>query len=153
MWDRLFSGDCFSRLPKQGGSFDSVHIHTPECSHHVHTPSRAGSPSAAECDFHCCALHEEGREIASVATSPIQDGIVAAGSVAGGTASTSPSQRRTPNPKGQHVRFLDIQQERESSESETENTVSTVHSALYKFGSLLDLNVFAIVYTHLGHGR
>lgn len=48
------------RLSKQGGSFDSavgaVHIHTPECSHHVHTPSRAGSPSAAECDFHCCAL-------------------------------------------------------------------------------------------------
>lgn len=117
------------RLPKQGGSFDSVHIHTPECSHHVHTPSRAGSPSAAECDFHCCALHEEGREIASVATSPIQDGIVAAGSATGGTASTSPSQRRTPNPKG-HVRFLDIQQERESSESETENTVSI----LYTFG-------------------
>lgn len=31
---------------------------------------------AAECDFHCCALHEEGRFIAvhkSVATSPIQD--------------------------------------------------------------------------------
>lgn len=65
-----------------------------------------------------------GREIASVATSPIQDGIVATGSsAAGGTTSTSPSQRRTPNPKG-HVRFLDIQQERESSESETENTVS-----------------------------
>ncbi|XP_031640706.1 uncharacterized protein LOC116352335 isoform X2 [Contarinia nasturtii] len=111
------------RLPKQGGgSFDSVHIHTPECSHHVHTPSRAGSPSA-ECDFHCCSLHEEGREIASVATSPIQDGIVATGtSAGGGTISTSPSQRRTPHPKG-HVRFLDIQQERESSESETENTV------------------------------
>lgn len=66
-----------------------------------------------------------GREIASVATSPIQDGIVATGSSAGGgTTSTSPSQRRTPShPKG-HVRFLDIQQERESSESETENTVS-----------------------------
>lgn len=116
----------FCRLPKQGGSFDSVHIHTPECSHHVHTPSRAGSPSAAECDFHCCALHEEGREIASVATSPIQDGIVAAG----GAASTSPSQRRTPNPKG-HVRFLDIQQERESSESETENTVSILFAVLH----------------------
>lgn len=124
------------RLSKQGGSFDSavgaVHIHTPECAHHVHTPSRAGSPSAAECDFHCCALHEEGREIAvhkSVATSPIQDGMVATGSGAGGISSSSPQshqantmQRRTPNPKG-HVRFLDIQQERESSESETENTV------------------------------
>lgn len=48
------------RLSKQGGSFDStigaVHVHTPECSHHVHTPSRSGSPTAAECDFHCCAL-------------------------------------------------------------------------------------------------
>lgn len=47
-------------LSKQSSSFDStigtVHIHTPECSHHIHTPSRAGSPGAAECDFHCCAL-------------------------------------------------------------------------------------------------
>lgn len=45
------------RLSMQGGSFDgAVHVHTSECSHHVHTPSRVGSPSAAECDFHCCAL-------------------------------------------------------------------------------------------------
>lgn len=122
------------KLSKQSGSFDSavgaVHVHTPECAHHAHTPSRAGSPSAAECDFHCCALHEEGRKIAvhkSVATSPIQDGM-------GGGSSNSPQptlpstiltdsmQRRTPTAKG-HVRFLDIQQDRESSESETENTV------------------------------
>lgn len=96
-----------------GGSFESavgaVHIHTPECSHHVHTPSRAGSPSAAECDFHCCALHEEGREIAvhkSVATSPIQDGMVPSAS-GGPSSSPQSSQRRTPNVKG-HVRFLDV---------------------------------------------
>lgn len=77
-----------------------------------------------EITFVSCFFLFIGREIASVATSPIQDGIVATGSSAGGgTTSTSPSQRRTPNPKG-HVRFLDIQQERESSESETENTVS-----------------------------
>lgn len=125
------------RLSKQGGSFDSavnaVHVHTPECAHHVHTPSRAGSPSAAECDFHCCALHEEGRKIAvhkNVATSPIQDG-----GGGGGTSSNSPQptlpntilsdsmQRRTPTAAKGHVRFLDIQQERDSSESETENTV------------------------------
>ncbi|EDS34353.1 Rep2 [Culex quinquefasciatus] len=113
------------RLSKQGGSFDSavgaVHIHTPECAHHAHTPTRAGSPGATECDFHCCALHEEGRKIAvhkNVATSPIQDG------------STSPQpppsslsdSRRTSTTKG-HVRFLDIGPERDSSESETENTV------------------------------
>ncbi|KAG7212681.1 hypothetical protein KM043_012960 [Ampulex compressa] len=75
------------RLVKQGtNSFDSttIHIHTPECSNHIHQPvARNGSPvngadgsTAAECDFHCCALHEEGRRIAvhkSVATSPIQD--------------------------------------------------------------------------------
>ncbi|XP_034951705.1 basic-leucine zipper transcription factor A isoform X2 [Chelonus insularis] len=45
--------------------------------------ARNGSPvngadgnNISECDFHCCALHEEGRRIAvhkSVATSPIQD--------------------------------------------------------------------------------
>lgn len=114
------------RLSKQSGSFDSigsVHIHTPECAHHAHTPSRAGSPSAAECDFHCCALHEEGRKIAvhkNVATSPIQDG---SGSPQPPPSSLSDSvHRRTPTNK-QHVRFLDIGPERDSSESETENTV------------------------------
>ncbi|XP_020279201.1 uncharacterized protein LOC109852443 isoform X2 [Pseudomyrmex gracilis] len=75
------------RLVKQGtNSFDStIHIHTPpECSNHIHEPlARNGSPvngadggPSGECDFHCCALHEEGRRIAvhkSVATSPIQD--------------------------------------------------------------------------------
>jgi len=117
------------RLSKQGGSFDSavgaVHIHTPECAHHAHTPSRAGSPSAAECDFHCCALHEEGRKIAvhkSVATSPIQDGATSPQPQPSSMSDTNSMQRRTSTNKG-HVRFLDIGPERDSSESETENTV------------------------------
>uniref|UniRef100_A0A1A9WQI0 CIDE-N domain-containing protein n=1 Tax=Glossina brevipalpis TaxID=37001 RepID=A0A1A9WQI0_9MUSC len=126
------------RLSKQGGSFDSavgaVHVHTPECAHHAHTPSRAGSPSTTECDFHCCALHEEGRKIAvhkSVATSPIQDGTSSPqpqqqvtlnmSSVVDPTMGGS-MQRRSSGAKG-HVRFLDIAPERDSSESETENTV------------------------------
>ncbi|XP_063921874.1 uncharacterized protein LOC135136499 isoform X1 [Zophobas morio] len=110
------------RLPKQAGSLEgaAIHVHTPECAHHVHMP-RAGSPQsngAIECDFHCCALHEEGRKIAvhkSVATSPIQDA----------------QQQTSPQPQSRHVRFLDVegggrqggQSEHESSESETENTV------------------------------
>lgn len=132
------SGGLSRRLSKQGGSFDSavgaVHVHTPECAHHVHTPSRAGSPSTTECDFHCCALHEEGRKIAvhkSVATSPIQDGntspqphqqpqLQQSISLTGSDASGS--SRRSSGAKG-HVRFVDIAPERESSESETENTV------------------------------
>ncbi|XP_050304783.1 uncharacterized protein LOC126742218 isoform X3 [Anthonomus grandis grandis] len=100
-----------------------VHVHTPECAHHAHLP-RAGSPQngTIECDFHCCALHEEGRRIAvhkSVATSPIQD--------AGAQATQA-------SPQPRHVRFLDVEgdgrgggggrlSEHESSESETENTV------------------------------
>lgn len=126
------------RLSKQGGSFDSavgaVHVHTPECAHHAHTPSRAGSPSTTECDFHCCALHEEGRKIAvhkSVATSPIQDGTTSPQpqqqATLGMTSVVDPMmsgsmQRRSSGTKG-HVRFLDIAPERDSSESETENTI------------------------------
>jgi len=121
------------RLSKSGvsssgaGSFDSavgaVHIHTPECAHHAHTPTRAGSPGANECDFHCCALHEEGRKIAvhkNVATSPIQDGTGSPQPIQ--TSSLTDSLRRTSTNKG-HVRFLDIGPEKDSSESETENTV------------------------------
>lgn len=111
-----------ARLIKQGSSFESttIHIHTPECANHVHQP-RSGSPAENnECDFHCCALHEEGRKIQvhkSVATSPIQD---------------AQQDVRRPLPKGAHVRFLDIESEgaaaasrieHESSESETENTI------------------------------
>ncbi|KAJ8878737.1 hypothetical protein PR048_019323 [Dryococelus australis] len=135
------------RLVKQGtGSFESaaIHVHTPECANHAHLP-RGGSPGngpdqngAPECDFHCCALHEEGRRIAvhkSVATSPIQD--------AQQQTSPQPSalsdgtRRGGPGGKAQHVRFLDIEggallrqaaeaaaaaAAHDSSESETENT-------------------------------
>lgn len=122
------------RLGKQAGSFDSttIHIHTPECANHAgRSSSPNGGPDAAECDFHCCALHEEGRKIAvhkSVATSPIQDAQQQTSpqpsSMAGGRAAGGGG------PKQQHVRFLDIegariaaQDAQESSESETENTV------------------------------
>ncbi|XP_034248392.1 uncharacterized protein LOC117649606 [Thrips palmi] len=87
---------------------------------------------AAECDFHCCALHEEGRFIAvhkSVATSPIQD----VGSQTSPQPTSSMAGGRTGTLRGgQHVRFLDIegrggamQAEHggDSSESETDNTV------------------------------
>ncbi|XP_069184751.1 uncharacterized protein [Procambarus clarkii] len=97
------------RLSRQGSSVDSshsatVHVHTPECCMygHPHTPQprTRASPTGdqAECDFHCCSLHEEGGRIQAsrhhlhhqqhhvhhhqpgqqvhkaVATSPIQEG-------------------------------------------------------------------------------
>jgi hypothetical protein len=55
-----------------GGVTAPVHVHTVECSQRGHVPQhpphgtggRAGSPpEPAYCDFHCCALHEEGRKI------------------------------------------------------------------------------------------
>lgn len=118
--------------PPYPGRPGAVHAHTPECARHVHRPAaRPGSPPGLdgnglpECDFHCCALHEEGRKIAvhkSVATSPIQEGHAHA------QTSPQPSSladgRRAPH-KG-HVRFLDAEGARrngDSSESETENTV------------------------------
>ncbi|KAK7863889.1 hypothetical protein R5R35_007222 [Gryllus longicercus] len=132
------------RLTKQGtSSFESttIHIHTPECANHAHLP-RSGSPgdgaaanSTAECDFHCCALHEEGRKIAvhkSVATSPIQD---AQQQTSPQPSSLADASRRAALGKaGQHVRFLDIEgggalmgrpqpPDHDSSESETETTV------------------------------
>jgi hypothetical protein len=84
-----------------------------------------------ECDFHCCALHEEGRKIAvhkSVATSPIQD---AQQQTSPQPSSLSDGTRRAALGKApQHVRFLDVegvrlqqQQQADSSESETENTI------------------------------
>ncbi|XP_014368708.2 uncharacterized protein LOC106718994 isoform X1 [Papilio machaon] len=121
-----------ARLTRSAGSLDQ-HVHTADCRAHVphtthaaphasHAPHTAHSsahqparPPPDECDFHCCALHEEGRRIAvhkSVATSPIQDAQPRA----------SPQGR----PKG-HVRFLDAESarrgDRDSSESETENTL------------------------------
>lgn len=148
------------QLVRQGtNSFDSttIHIHTAECSNHIHQPvSRNGSPvsnfdsgPSIECDFHCCALHEEGRRIAvhkSVATSPIQDSqlyghyrILQTPSPQQPSSLTDTS-RRSASFKG-HVRFRDTTTEEEqpqvhtshhlheqhldqpeSSESETENT-------------------------------
>lgn len=130
------------RLTKQSSSIDSllVHVHTPECAHHAHTPSsKAGSPTRTSCDFHCCTLHEDGRDIAvqkSVATSPIQGGVAGSsgmGNLSGGspqphcsnlTPSSSASgtlQRRPSGSKG-HVRFMEPAPEQISSESDTENT-------------------------------
>ncbi|XP_066972048.1 uncharacterized protein Drep2 isoform X6 [Macrobrachium rosenbergii] len=76
------------RLSRQGSSVESshsatVHIHTPECCQygHPHTPQprTRASPTGdqAECDFHCCSLHEEGGRIQvhkPEATSPVQEG-------------------------------------------------------------------------------
>ncbi|XP_044733072.1 uncharacterized protein LOC123295708 isoform X2 [Chrysoperla carnea] len=135
------------RLHKQGSSFESttIHIHTPECANHAHHPAaRSGSPTSngvVECDFHCCALHEEGRKIAvhkSVATSPIQDAQQQTSpqppsSLSDGSKKTGQVTKGTG-----HVRFLDVddggssgsgglsrhsQNEHDSSESETENTI------------------------------
>lgn len=127
------------KLTRQGGSFESTHIHTPECSNHTHHPQRSGSPgNNTECDFHCCSLHEEGRKIAvhkSVATSPIQDSL-----------STSPqhpgsSIRGVRSGTKGHVRFLDIEgahhQEHDSSESETE-TAAEEAATSEKFLLLID---------------
>ncbi|XP_047501271.1 uncharacterized protein LOC125047186 isoform X2 [Penaeus chinensis] len=119
------------RLSRQGSSVDSshsatVHIHTPECCvyGHPHTPQprTRASPTGeqAECDFHCCSLHEGGGRIQvnkAVATSPVQEG-------ASATQTASQSQ------KG--VRFLpdyrsistEKQRDQDSSESETENTTN-----------------------------
>uniref|UniRef100_A0A2S2PL34 Cell death activator CIDE-3 n=1 Tax=Schizaphis graminum TaxID=13262 RepID=A0A2S2PL34_SCHGA len=83
--------------------------------------SSAADHHGFECDFHCCALHEEGRRIAvhkSVATSPIQECHHApppplqqpaqqTPSSVGQPASSSLSDgTRRASPKG-HVRFLD----------------------------------------------
>lgn len=126
------------RLCKQGGSFDSavgsIHVHTEECTHHSLMSNRTGSPNTADCDFHCCALHEEGRKIAvhkSVATSPIQDGVASPQQQGHATLVMTPvvdslicgsSQRCYSGGKG-HVRFLNITPEHDSSESEAENTI------------------------------
>lgn len=115
-----------SHLPNRSCSFDgsTPHIHTVDCGNRHHTPTRAGSPSNDNCDFHCCALHEEGRQIAvhkSVATSPIQDGS-SSPQPASSLSDPNSLQRRSSANKG-HVRFLDIAPDRDSSESETENTV------------------------------
>lgn len=110
-------GPAPRRLSRAPGSLEQpggVHVHTADC-RAAASPAPLARPPPDECDFHCCALHEEGRRIAvhkSVATSPIQDAQPRA----------SPQGR----PKG-HVRFLDAESarrgDRDSSESETENTL------------------------------
>lgn len=49
-----------------------IHVHTMECSQRGHIPpqhpphgstGRGSPPEPSYCDFHCCALHEEGRKI------------------------------------------------------------------------------------------
>lgn len=135
------------RLVKQGSSFESasVHVHTPECANHAHRPrsSSPGNSSGAECDFHCCALHEEGRRIAvhkSVATSPIQDPAGQGGGGGGGPgggSSRGPAGPKQPGGKQQHVRFVDT--DRDSSESEADNTVlEEEHVTTDKFLLLID---------------
>lgn len=121
------------RLQKGSSTDSTIHIHTPECANHAHHPvARSGSPGldAIDCDFHCCALHEEGRKIAvhkSVVTSPIQDAQL---QTSPQTSSLSEG-RRAGLPK-QHVRFLDTEGvammrathiDHDSSESENENTI------------------------------
>ena len=67
------AGAYLGRLSRQGSSVESghsatVHIHTPECCSYGHptpAPRLRVSPTGeqAECDFHCCSLHEEGGRI------------------------------------------------------------------------------------------
>ncbi|XP_021949866.1 uncharacterized protein LOC110847264 isoform X1 [Folsomia candida] len=91
-----------------GGVTAPVHVHTVECSQRGHVPQhpphgqggRGSPPEPSYCDFHCCALHEEGRKIQvhkAVATSPIQDTSLD-GSGRGGAASS----------KSLHVRFMGV---------------------------------------------
>ncbi|XP_042230217.1 uncharacterized protein LOC121871795 isoform X2 [Homarus americanus] len=153
------------RLSRQGSSVDSshsatVHVHTPECCMygHPHTPQprTRASPTGdqAECDFHCCSLHEEGGRIQvhkAVATSPIQEGTherrpahhhthPPSQSPGGKAAQPGAQAAAVQHPKGSsHVRFqtqtqteyrtpnLEKPRERpdqDSSESETENTTN-----------------------------
>lgn len=61
-----------SSLESSGGATAPIHVHTAECSqrgqfppqHPPHgTGGRGSPPEPLYCDFHCCALHEEGRKI------------------------------------------------------------------------------------------
>ncbi|XP_063889034.1 uncharacterized protein LOC135115875 isoform X3 [Scylla paramamosain] len=131
------------RLSRQGSSVESshsatVHVHTPECCMygHPHTPQPRprASPTGdqSECDFHCCALHEEGGRIqVQKTTSPIQEGErrpVHYTSKAQPSGATAAQQKG-----GSHVRFVtdprssSLEKQKvdpESSESETENTTN-----------------------------
>ena len=69
------------QLSRQGSSIESaVHTHTVECTgsqgarlHQPLTQHSRGSPTSAECDFHCCSLHgTTNNNHKTVATSPVQ---------------------------------------------------------------------------------
>ena len=69
------------QLSRQGSSIESstVHTHTVECTgsqgSRLHQPlaqHSRGSPTSAECDFHCCSLHGTNNNHKTVATSPVQ---------------------------------------------------------------------------------
>lgn len=100
----------------------------------VEHKERGSSPDGnMVCDFHCCALHEEGGRIhvnKSVATSPIQE--------------QPEITTRRPSPRGTHVRFLDVHMERRgperenSSESDTENTAAEEEQLSERYLLLVD---------------
>ena len=70
------------QLSRQGSSIESstVHTHTVECTgsqgarlHQPLSQHSRGSPTSAECDFHCCSLHgTTNNNHKTVATSPVQ---------------------------------------------------------------------------------
>ncbi|XP_060844984.1 uncharacterized protein LOC132924598 isoform X1 [Rhopalosiphum padi] len=115
-------GSSRSNSPSRGPSTaDRMMPPPPLHSIPMQQQSSAADHHGFECDFHCCALHEEGRRIAvhkSVATSPIQEchhapppplqqPVQQTPSSVGQPASSSLSDgTRRASPKG-HVRFLD----------------------------------------------
>lgn len=119
----VHTADCAHFGPPNGGGAGTSPVGSPRASSPARDPlpplpslQSQQPPLQAdhgfECDFHCCALHEEGRRIAvhkSVATSPIQEchhtQPPSTMSVGQPTSSLSDGTRRA-SPKG-HVRFLD----------------------------------------------
>ena len=72
------SGVAMGKLSRQGSSVESahsttVHVHTPECKqfgHPSHPPKDRASPTGEQgtCDFHCCAIHDDGTPAGTGAT-------------------------------------------------------------------------------------
>ncbi|CAL8096239.1 unnamed protein product [Orchesella dallaii] len=102
-----------SSLESSGGATAPIHVHTAECSqrgqfppqHPPHgTGGRGSPPEPLYCDFHCCALHEEGRKIQvhkAVATSPIQE------------PGLEGAARMTAGAKSLHVRFMGVGEDKD----------------------------------------
>ncbi|XP_050061527.1 integrator complex subunit 3 homolog isoform X1 [Aphis gossypii] len=116
------SGSSRSNSPSRGQLQAADHRMLPPPMMHQ-SSAAAADHHGFECDFHCCALHEEGRRIAvhnkSVATSPIQECHHAPPpplpqqqpqpqppSVGQPVSSSLSDGTRRASPKG-HVRFLD----------------------------------------------